>query len=424
MLTIIGESLFGLQENQESARVIEAALRLQESIPAADPLLTARLHLALSKAREMLGDNDSAVAELAKTFAALNTTKDDVGPLKVRARLHEAALGLATQDYATTERASKQAIDEATAVMGARSDEVAMALMFLSKGYLFTERLTEAVAPARQGLDILLANHNGDYAHPQLIELAPYYANALIHVGDFEAAAVLMRTMISHAERVFGADSNLVGGLANLAVPAEMERGELDAAISLARRSVDNYLKESQPETGIHAYRVRLLAQTLTAARAAEALRASEEAVRLSGEANAPRAGRGNLGLALLQVGRLDEADEQLRIALEGAKPGTRGHMQGTRHRGTVLRLEAAVHRCPALVRAGGGRILAAPLRSRRSRAQPRRARPRAIRARRLRRRAEILRAGQIHPRRIAGPAPDADARGSADRHGAGEHAR
>ena len=53
----------------------------------------------------------------------------------------------------------------------------------------------------------------------------------------------------SHAERVFGADSNLVGGLANLAVPAEMERGELDAAIPLARRSVDIYLKESQPET-------------------------------------------------------------------------------------------------------------------------------------------------------------------------------
>ena len=33
MLAIIGESLFGLQENQESARVVEDALRLQQSIP-------------------------------------------------------------------------------------------------------------------------------------------------------------------------------------------------------------------------------------------------------------------------------------------------------------------------------------------------------------------------------------------------------
>ena len=60
MLAIIGESLFSLQENKESARVIEEALRLQQSIPAADPLLTARLHLALSKSREFLGDNDAA----------------------------------------------------------------------------------------------------------------------------------------------------------------------------------------------------------------------------------------------------------------------------------------------------------------------------------------------------------------------------
>ncbi len=55
MLAIIGESLFGLQENQESARVIEDALRLQQSMPDADPLLTARLHLALSESREMMG---------------------------------------------------------------------------------------------------------------------------------------------------------------------------------------------------------------------------------------------------------------------------------------------------------------------------------------------------------------------------------
>ncbi|HET9472827.1 MAG TPA: protein kinase, partial [Steroidobacteraceae bacterium] len=339
MLVIIGESLFSLQENKESARVATEALSIQQRIPDADPLVTARLHLALSKSQEYLGDNDAAVAELGKTFAALETARD-AGPVKVRARLHESALGMAVNDYSITERAARQAIDEASAVMGPRSDEVAMALMFLSKAYIFTERMPEAVEPARQGLDMLLANHNGDYAHPQLIDLAPYYANALIHVGDFEAAAVLMRTLISHAERVFGADSNLVGGLANLAVPAEMERGELDAAISLARRSVDNYLKEAQPATDVHAYRARLFAQTLTAARFEQALRASEEAVQLSGKANAPRAGRGNLGLALIQAGRLDEADEQLRIALEGAKPGTRGHMQGTRHRGTVLRLK------------------------------------------------------------------------------------
>ena len=82
-----------------------------------------------------------------------------------------------------------------------------MALMFLSKAYIFTDRMPQAVAPARQGLDILLANHNGDYAHSKVIDLAPYYANALIHVGDFDAAARLMRELVANADRVFGAES-------------------------------------------------------------------------------------------------------------------------------------------------------------------------------------------------------------------------
>ena len=111
MLAIIGESLFGLQDNQESARVVEDALRLQQSIPDADPLMTARLHLALSQSREMLGDTDAAVAELAKTFAALDSAKRDPGHLAVRARLHESALGMVMNDYAMTERAARSAID-------------------------------------------------------------------------------------------------------------------------------------------------------------------------------------------------------------------------------------------------------------------------------------------------------------------------
>lgn len=341
LLAIIGESLFGLQENQESARIVADALRLQQSLPTADPVMTARLHLALSKSREYLGDNDAAMAELAKTFAALDTVTRDVGDLAVRARLHESALGMAINDYAITERAAKQAIDEATAAIGPRSDEVATGLMFLSKAYIFTARMPQAVAPARQGLDILLANHHGDYSNAKLIELAPYYANALIHVGDFDAAARLMRELIANAERVFGAESTLVAELSSLAMLAEYECGDLDRAISLARRSRDIYLKEARPETGMHAYRTGLLAQALAVARAGdEAVQTTEEAVRLWVTSGAQRSGRTFLGLALTHAGRLSEADEELRLALERAKPGSRQHIQTTRHRATLLRLE------------------------------------------------------------------------------------
>jgi serine/threonine-protein kinase len=341
MLAIIGESLFGLQENAESARVVEEALRRQQSIPDADPLMTARLHLALSQSREMLGDPGTAVAQLAKAFAAMESTTREAGDLAVRARLHESALGMVVNDYATTERAARQAIDAATVAIGPQSDEVATGLMFLSKAYIFTSRMPQAVAPARRGLDIVLANHNGDYGHSKVIELAPYYANALIHVGDFDAAARLMRSLLASAERVFGAESNLVGELAMIAMPAAFESGLLDEAISLARRSLGVYLSEARPETVVHAYRARILGQALAVARAGdEAVRTLEEAVRLSAKAGLPHAGRTFLGLALAHAGRLEEADDELRLALENATAGTRAQMQAMQHRGTLLRLQ------------------------------------------------------------------------------------
>ena len=81
-----------------------------------------------------------------------------------------------------------------------------------------------------------------------------------------------------------------------IAMPAEFECGELDEAISLARRSLNIYLKEAQPETAVHAYRARLLGQALAVARVGDALQTLEEAVRLSVKAGAPRAGRTFLG--------------------------------------------------------------------------------------------------------------------------------
>jgi tetratricopeptide (TPR) repeat protein len=140
---------------------------------------------------------------------------------------------------------------------------------------------------------------------------------------------------------VFGADSTLVAELTMIAVPAELERGELDAAISLARRSLDIYLTEARPDTTVHAYRARILGQALAVARVGdEAVETLEEAARVSANAGAPHAGRSFLGLALAHAGRLAEADAQLRLALEGAPPGSRAEMQATRHRGTLLRLE------------------------------------------------------------------------------------
>jgi tetratricopeptide (TPR) repeat protein len=199
--------------------------------------------------------------------------------------------------------------------------------------------MPESVAPARQGLDILLANHNNDYAHPKLIEFAPYYANALIHTGDFDSASTLMHQVIANAERVYGAQSNIVGELSAIAAPAEMERGELDAAIALARRSVAIYLKEAAPESNVHAYRARILGLMLAVARTGdEAIRTLDDAVKLSVKTGEPNGGRISFGEALAHEGRLDEADEQLRLTLNSVKAGSYPFSRAARFCGLVLR--------------------------------------------------------------------------------------
>jgi hypothetical protein len=116
MLTIIGESLVGLQAEEAGARVLEDALRLHDALPDADPALSTRIHLALTLCRESEEQFEVAQAHLAKAFAALRGVRKP-GRLAVRVRLEESALALSTQDFDVTIRAAHQAIAE---VVGAR----------------------------------------------------------------------------------------------------------------------------------------------------------------------------------------------------------------------------------------------------------------------------------------------------------------
>jgi serine/threonine-protein kinase len=344
LLAIMGESLFGLQDLKESARIYEEALRVQATA-APDPELTARLHLGLSQAYEYIGRNDDALTQLRKSFETIEAAGLTGTPLFVRAKLHETAMGLATSDFALTERAGGEALLAASKIIGPRSMEAATAMQLVSKSYLFTHREAEAVVRSKQALDLMLANYHGDYSHPKVIESAEYYANALIHMGELDTAAALMQDVTARAIAVLGPESRMVGEQYALATPAELERGNLRVAIEMARKSVAIYLQDSEPGSPVHAYRVRLLAHSLLAARAGdEAVHAFEEAVRVSAEssaaAKAEAVGRGNLGLALAYVGKFRESEAELRVALEKTPSKLRGYHQALRIQGTVLRLQ------------------------------------------------------------------------------------
>jgi tetratricopeptide (TPR) repeat protein len=345
LLAILGESLFGLQENADAARVTEQALQLQESAGIEDDLLKGRLHLLLSQAYEYLGRNDEALAELDRSFAVLDASRQPAGPLLVRAKLQRAALGIVFADYPRAEQAAQEAIATASTALGPKSPEVATGLQQLSHVYTLTQRREMAVEPARRAYDLLLELHGGDPGHPQVIEAAKYYGQALHVVGEFDKAAVTYSAAVMHARRTFGEDSRAFGEALSAFVPLQIDIGDLQPAIANARQAIAIYLKEGQPGSVTHAGRVRKLANALLAARSTdEAAKRSAEAVRLADAAQSKLEAlhaRGSYGLALAYLGRFEDADRTLRQTIEQAGGGaSRGKHLAMRNLGTSLRLQ------------------------------------------------------------------------------------
>ena len=221
---------------------------------------------------------------------------------------------------------------------------MASALQHLSHVYTLTQRRDLALEPARQSYTMLIELHARDVTHPKVMESALYYAQALNAAGDFEAAYEIYGGALDKSVQVFGPDSRLTGESLSALVPLEIEIGALKPAVDHARHAVDIYLKEGQPGSATHAGRVRKLGSALLAARTSrDAAERLDEAVRLSVAAKSPLDvlhARGSLGLALAQLGRFDEADRELRLAIDNSGSSARARHLAMRNLGTLRRLQ------------------------------------------------------------------------------------
>jgi serine/threonine protein kinase len=345
LLAIIGESLFGLQENRDSVRVVEQALRLQNLLPSRDPLLAARLHLTLSRAYEPLGRKDDALAEIRKSLALLEAAGNTRSAMFAQAKLQEAAVSIVAADYAAAEKAALDAIEVASATLGPASPEVATGLQRLSHVYTLTNRRAMAAEPASRAYDVLLDAHAKNANHPAVIQAAQYHAQALHSAGDFTAAAAVYRDATARAASVFGEGSVMFGESLSAAVPLEIDVGDLRTAIAHARQAIDIYLRQGEPGSIVHAGRVRKLGGALVAARAGEeAVIRTGEALSLAIAAHSDleaQHARVSHGLALAYVGRFAEADRELLLLLQNVgSTVTRAQHLAMRNLGTSLRLQ------------------------------------------------------------------------------------
>jgi eukaryotic-like serine/threonine-protein kinase len=345
LLAVIGESLFGLQENAEAARVSEQALQMPASKAEENTLLSARLHLTLSRAYELLGRSDDALGEAERSLARLTAAGHTATPIFARAKLQQSALGIVLADYVLAERAAHEAISVASKALGNKSLEVAKGLNQLSHVCTLTQRHELAIDLARQAFDILLDLHARNLDHPAVIEAGQYYGQALDAAGRFDEAFIVYRDATARAGSVFGVDSRVYGEMLNSSVALEIEVGDLKSAVAHARRMIEIYLIEGEPGSITHLNRIRQLGSALLASRAStEAAERLDEALRLAVAAKSTlqeRHARGSLGLALAYLGQFDRADRELMQAI--GTPGNvvgGGHLLAMQNLGASLRLQ------------------------------------------------------------------------------------
>ena len=200
LLAIIGESLFGLQENADAARVVERALHLQESARVDDDLLQARLRLMLSQAYEYLGKHNEAKRELDLSFAALKTS--------ALARVVCSSTPSCTsrpwhRAFRLCGRRTRRPRRDRSLLhmLGPSSSEMATALQQLSHVYTLTQRRELALDPARQSYTMFLDLHARDLTHPKVMESALYYGQALNVAGDFEDGVPGLRRCLDRGVR-------------------------------------------------------------------------------------------------------------------------------------------------------------------------------------------------------------------------------
>jgi serine/threonine-protein kinase len=346
LFAIIGESLFGLQQHQDSVEVFQQAFDLQRKFANHNRVLAGRLHLGLSRNYEYLGRNQESRDEINRALNMLASVRGEDRALLIQAEIQQAALGIVFEDYPTAEAAARAAIANARSAFGPRAPAIATALQQLSHIYTLTERRHESVEPAKEAFELLRQIHPRNRAHPDLLEAEMYYAQSLNADGDFENSSVYYDDAVNRSIEVFGPDSRSVGEIVGARGTLEHDRGNLTRAIDDAQRALAIYLKESERGSAFHAGRVRNLGTALLAARHSEQAEALlSETISIAEGAGASLVkthARVSRGLALAQLGRFREAEDALLPLISNPDnlPSPRATHLAMRNLGASFRLE------------------------------------------------------------------------------------
>jgi tetratricopeptide (TPR) repeat protein len=176
-----------------------------------------------------------------------------------------------------------------------------------------------------------MAAHRDDPSHPAVSDTEVGYGLALMAVGRHKEALAALDEATRRATETYGPDAMRVGFFLAYLSAAQVNAGLIREGIASARHSLSIYERDSEPGTVNHASRERVLgAAYLAAGDARQALAHFDVAIDMitrgnySGTMQLTRAQR---GLALIDLGRLPEAERDLRAGLEGGESPRAPHL-------------------------------------------------------------------------------------------------
>jgi len=243
---VLGTTLVRLRDIEAAERAARVALDEARTHFAADHIEVLRARLLMAQVMRFRSDFSGMRAELAAIRPLLEKARDSYPLDYLGAQAAQTNLEIEEVRYADALASAHAAVAIAERHFGRDSVEYAGTLRALSQAYVFAGEPDKGLESARQSFERLLAAHEGNTRHPQVIESRVILARVLGSSDAVQEAVVHSEAAIADAVAVYGADNTTVGYYTQQSVNHLLRAGRPRDALAAARRSFD-ILKRDAP---------------------------------------------------------------------------------------------------------------------------------------------------------------------------------
>jgi len=327
LLRILGNSYAGLFDLRNAEMTLTQALAQTQSLgrlPQRE-LTISGIQVALGEVKKLMGKKDESQALLRQALMSLAQQGQQRSDVFADAKLLEAGLALNEGDYAAMTAAAEEAVRVSSALHGENNARSATGygLLARSRGVTAADQ-KRSLEAAEKSYSIQRALYGGDKPHPAVAEAQHSYGVALIGVGDLRRADPHIEQSFIDAQTLYGPASVMAGHFGARFGQVQILRGDLAAGIQ-ALRDAQARLAVADPSPNVAtAGRLRALALGLLwAHRPAEAIDSLQQSIAILKERSdrgATLIAQADYAIALVELGRLREADDLLRaVDAEGS---------------------------------------------------------------------------------------------------------